>query len=72
MDPTGLPALQDAIKHMHGCESSWVESVPVVETFKGIMQLSGFVTSKNEADRAVVVAQNVRGVTSVKNDMRLK
>ncbi len=31
MDPAGLPALQDAIRHMHGCESRWVESVPVHE-----------------------------------------
>ena len=43
-----------------------------VETFKGIVQLSGFVTSKSEADRAVVVTQNVHGVASVKNDMRIK
>jgi osmotically-inducible protein OsmY len=43
-----------------------------VETFKGVVQLSGFVTSKNDADRAVTVAQNVNGVKSVKNDMRLK
>ena len=35
MDPAGLPALQDAIRHMHGCESKWVESVPVTETFQG-------------------------------------
>ena len=35
MDPAGLPALQDAIRHMHGCEATWVESVPVTETFKG-------------------------------------
>jgi hypothetical protein len=30
-DPAGIPALQDAIRHMHGCESRWVESVPVHE-----------------------------------------
>ena len=35
MDPAGLPALLDAIRHMHGCEATWVESVPVRETFKG-------------------------------------
>jgi hypothetical protein len=35
MDPAGLPALQDAIRHMHGCESTWLSSVPVVETFEG-------------------------------------
>ena len=43
-----------------------------VETFKGRVQLSGFVSSKANMDEAVVVAQRVNGVTSVKNDMRLK
>lgn len=35
MDPAGLPALLDAIRHMHGCEARWVESVPVHETHQG-------------------------------------
>jgi len=43
-----------------------------VETFKGKVQLSGFVSSRDAADKAVVVAQNVKGVESVKNDMRIK
>ena len=43
-----------------------------VETFKGRVQLSGFVTSRASIDRAVQVAQGVSGVTSVGNDMRLK
>lgn len=43
-----------------------------VETFKGVVQLSGFVSSQAEIDRAVEVARSVSGVTSVKNDMRLK
>jgi osmotically-inducible protein OsmY len=43
-----------------------------VETFKGIVQLSGFVSSQASADKAIVVAQHVGGVKSVKNDMRLK
>ena len=43
-----------------------------VETFKGRVQLSGFVSSKANMDEAVAVARNVGGVTSVKNDMRLK
>ena len=43
-----------------------------VETFKGVVQLSGFVSSEAEIDRAVEVARDVKGVTSVKNDMRLK
>jgi hypothetical protein len=32
MDPAGLPALLDAIRHLEGCEAEWVESVPVHET----------------------------------------
>jgi osmotically-inducible protein OsmY len=43
-----------------------------VETFKGVVQLSGFVSSKAAEDKAVQVARNVGGVKSVKNDMRLK
>ncbi|MEO8508322.1 MAG: BON domain-containing protein [Betaproteobacteria bacterium] len=43
-----------------------------VETFKGRVQLSGFVSSKSNIDQAVVVARAVPGVTSVANDMRLK
>jgi osmotically-inducible protein OsmY len=43
-----------------------------VETYKGIVQLSGFVASNAAADRAVEVARSVAGVKSVKNDMRLK
>ncbi|HWI81750.1 BON domain-containing protein [Ramlibacter sp.] len=43
-----------------------------VETFKGRVQLSGFVSSRASSDRAVAVAQGVSGVTSVANDMRLK
>ncbi len=43
-----------------------------VETFKGKVQLSGFVNSQGDINRAVEVTQGVAGVTSVKNDMRLK
>ena len=43
-----------------------------VETFKGVVQLSGFVATQAEANRAVQVARGVKGVTSVKNDIRLK
>jgi hypothetical protein len=35
MDPAGLPALVDAIRDMHDCEATWVESVPVHEVFQG-------------------------------------
>jgi osmotically-inducible protein OsmY len=43
-----------------------------VETFKGVVQLSGFVSSQAAINKAVEVARSVPGVTSVKNDMRVK
>lgn len=43
-----------------------------VETFKGTVQLSGFVSSRAAIDRAVALARGVAGVTSVRNDMRLR
>ncbi|MDQ5910002.1 MAG: hypothetical protein QG599_2097 [Pseudomonadota bacterium] len=43
-----------------------------VETFKGIVQLSGFVNSQEDINKAVRVARSVKGVVSVKNAMRLK
>ncbi len=43
-----------------------------VETFKGTVQLSGFASSQAEIDRAVSLARNTSGVTSVKNDIRIK
>jgi osmotically-inducible protein OsmY len=43
-----------------------------VETFKGVVQLSGFVNSHADITKAVEVARGVGGVKSVKNDMRLK
>ena len=43
-----------------------------VETFKGIVQLSGFVETRTEINRATVVARGIGGVTSVRNDILLK
>jgi hypothetical protein len=43
-----------------------------VETFKGVVQLSGFVRSQDNIATAVKVTRGVNGVKSVKNDMRLK
>ncbi len=43
-----------------------------VETFKGVVQLSGFVNSQADISKAVELARSVKGVTSVKNDMRHK
>ena len=35
MDAAGLPALQEAIRHLHGLEATWLESVPVHEQHEG-------------------------------------
>ena len=43
-----------------------------VETFKGRVQLSGFVNSRTDIARAVTLAQGISGVSSVANDMRMK
>lgn len=43
-----------------------------VETFKSVVQLSGFVESDQAMDQAVKLAMNVQGVKSVKNDMHVK
>jgi hypothetical protein len=43
-----------------------------VETFKGVVQLSGFVKSQADINKAVEIARGVAGVKSVKNDMRVK
>ena len=43
-----------------------------VETFKGVVQLSGFVNSPQMVSRAVEVASRVSGVKSVKNNLIVK
>jgi len=43
-----------------------------VETFKGTVQLSGFVAQPSDVAKAGEVARGVKGVTSVKNDIRVK
>ncbi len=43
-----------------------------VETFKGIVQLSGFVSSPDDIGRAVALARSVKGVKKVDQAMRVK
>lgn len=43
-----------------------------VDTYKGVVQLSGFANDRREIERAVQIAYAVNGVQSVKNDIRLK
>jgi osmotically-inducible protein OsmY len=43
-----------------------------VETFKGVVQLSGFVNSNESATRAVDLARRVKGVKQVNNSLIVK
>ena len=43
-----------------------------VETFKGRVQLGGFVSSQTDINKAVELTRGVSGVTSVQNSMRVK
>ena len=43
-----------------------------VETYKGVVQLSGFVNTQAAIDKANGIARGVAGVTSVKNNLILK
>lgn len=43
-----------------------------VETYKGVVQLSGFVNSQAAVNRAVEIAESVQGIQSVKNDLIVK
>lgn len=53
-------------------ETSLTSSEIKVETLKGIVQLSGFVASQENIDKATTLTKAVNGVTSVKNDIQLK
>ena len=43
-----------------------------IETYRGIVQLTGFVDSREQAAKAEAAAKKVDGVKSVKNDVRIK
>jgi len=43
-----------------------------VQTYKGIVQLTGFVDSQKAIDKAGEIARSVKGVKSVKNDLNVK
>jgi osmotically-inducible protein OsmY len=60
--------VKSAIFNEPGLKSSEIN----VETFKGTVQLSGFVSSRDDINDAVRVASAVAGVKSVTNEMQLK
>ena len=43
-----------------------------VESFKGTVQLSGFVNSQKAVNKAVEIVKGVKGVTSIKNNLIVK
>ena len=43
-----------------------------VETYRGVVQLSGFADSDEQASKAVTAAKKTSGVRSVRNDIRVK
>ncbi len=43
-----------------------------VETFKGVVQLSGFANTSYESWKAADLARNVKGVKAVRNDIAVK
>src|SRR5208337_5182675 len=54
-------------------EDDFLKSFKIsVESYKGTVQLSGFVNSQNAVDKAGEITRSVKGVTSVKNNLVLK
>jgi osmotically-inducible protein OsmY len=57
-----------ALLHTAGLRSTEI----TVETYKGIVKLSGFIDSKSEIEKAVEITRHVKGVKSVENDLSVK
>ena len=66
------PSITTKVKAAILEESSLKSAEINVETLKGTVQLSGFVRSRADINKAVAVAKGVKGVKSVKNDMIVK
>ncbi len=60
--------VKTALLHTTGLKSTEI----TVETYKGVVKLSGFIDSKSEIKKAVSVAGHVKGVKSVENDLSVK
>ena len=65
MDPAGLPSLVEAIRHMHGLEATWIESVPVHETHEGATVWQGevqvFAVTHPKASRVYAWSHETEG-----------
>jgi osmotically-inducible protein OsmY len=60
------------VKAAYAADSTVKATQVNVETFKGTVQLSGFVDSRESAQKAVELARGVKGVKSVKNDLVIR
>ena len=60
------------VKSLLGADDFLKSFEITVETYKGIVQLSGFVDSQKAIDRAGEIASGVKGVKSVKNNLNVK
>ena len=50
-----------------------IKALPIsVETYKGTVQLSGFVDNNQQRQKAIAAAKSVPGVTSVKDSLVVK
>ena len=68
-DDAGTTAkVKTALVKVQGLDAAQIN----VETYRGVVSLSGFVDSASMQQEAVAAAKNVSGVKSVKNDMRVK
>ena len=60
------------VKSLLGADDFLKSFAISVETFKGIVQLSGFVANQQAVDKAGEIARSVKGVVSVRNDLVVK
>lgn len=60
--------VREALQH----DPRVTESDVDVRTYQGIVRLSGYVVSADSVGAAASVARTVKGVRSVRNDLRLK
>ena len=60
------------VKSLLGADDFLKSFEITVETYKGIVQLSGFVDSQKAIDKAGEIASGVKGVKSVKNNLNVK
>ena len=67
-DSTVTTKVKSVLLGTHGVDSTEIS----VETFKGVVKLSGFIDSKAMIDAAIDAAKTVNGVKSVTNDMTVK